>query len=340
MWSASRPSAISRGLILFALPLCVALFCIAIGRYSLSMPQAWQALWRCVTQNGQGVEPQVVSVIMGLRLPRILLALCCGSSMALAGAALQTLFSNPMVSPDTLGVASGASLGAVLALMFDGGMMAVQISAFAFGLLALGLAVMVSRSSRHSSLVLFVLSGIMISALFQALVSLAKYVADVEEQLPAITYWLMGSLAGARFSSLSMAFPALFLSSSLLMVLRWRLNMLSLSDDEISSLGLNLKVLRFSVIVAATVLVGVTVALCGQVGWVGLLVPHAARMVFGNDHVKSLPGCASLGATFMVLIDTLARSVLSSEIPISILSSLIGAPFFILLLRRTGGAWR
>ena len=256
----------------------------------------------------------------------------------MAGTSFQSLFSNPLATPDTLGVATGASFGAVIALLLCNNSVVVQLSALGFGLLSLAITCLVSKMNGRSSIIMVVLSGMVVSSIFQALVSLVKYTADTEEKLPAITYWLMGSMSRATTSALLIGAPFIIVGIIILFALRWRLNILSLNEDEAKSLGVNVKKLRVLVMIAATMVTASCVSMCGQVGWVGLLVPHAARMIYGSDNKKLIPAGIGMGATFMIVIDTIARAATSAEIPVSILTALIGAPFFVLLLRKTGGA--
>ena len=271
-------------------------------------------------------------------MPRLILSLFVGAGLAVAGISFQSLFSNPLATPDTLGVATGASFGAVLALLLCDNIIVVQVMALVFGLLSLFIPCMVSKMNGKSSIIMVVLSGMVVSSIFQALVSLAKYTADTEEKLPAITYWLMGSMSRATAQSLLIGVPFIVVGIAILFALRWRLNILSLQEDEAKSLGINVKRLRLLVMVASTMVTASCVSMCGQVGWVGLLVPHAARMIYGSDNKKIIPAGICMGATFMIIIDTIARAATAAEIPVSILTALIGAPFFVLLLRKTGGA--
>ncbi len=326
-------------LLLTTAPILVALFCIGIGRFSLTFTESLNVLLRALFFDGAGVDGQSYSVVVNIRLPRILLAMLCGGGLAVAGAGLQAMFSNPMVAPDTLGVSSGAGFGAALALLFDAGLFAVQVSATVFGLAAMGIAVFIGRSRGKSPLIMMVLSGLVIAAMFQAFVSLIKYVADTEEQLPAITYWLMGSLTNAGYKSLRIGAPAILLGCLTLFLLRWKINVLSLGEDESRSLGVNPVKFRGLVVLASAAITAACVSMCGQVGWIGLLIPHTSRMLFGSDNNRVIPASISLGAVFMLLIDTVARSATAAEIPVSILSSTLGAPFFILLLKKTGGSW-
>ncbi len=282
------------------------------------------------------VEAQI---IIGIRLPRILLGLLCGCALATAGAGLQALLSNPLVSPDTLGIASGASFGAALALLLDQRLLIVQLSALAFGLAALYLTYQAGKMKRQHSMVMLVLAGVMVSALFQAMVSLIKYTADSEEKLPTITYWLLGSLNNATWKGLAVGAPIIFAGTLILILARWKCNVLTLSEDEAKSMGINLRKIRLLIIVASAAIIASSVSMCGQIGWVGLVVPHICRMLFGSDNRRVIPASASIGAVFMLLLDTVARSATQSEIPLSILTAIVGAPFFIILLKRTGGGW-
>jgi len=219
-------------------------------------------------------------------------------------------------------------------MLMHGGLVATQFVALLFGLLGCAITYAIGRHQGRSSVVMIVLAGMVIGALFQAFVSLVKYVADPQDQLPAITYWLMGSLAGASLHTLSLGLPFI-----VILALRWRLNILSLSEDEARSMGVNISALRLVVIVASSMITASCVSMCGSVGWIGLLVPHAARMLVGSDNRSVVPVSISLGATFLLVIDTLARAASAAEVPISILTAVIGAPFFVILLKRTGGSW-
>ena len=321
--------------LLALLPVAAAVLCLGIGRYHVGVGETLEILLSAL--KGQSAASTAHSVICKVRLPRILLSLFVGAGLSVAGASFQSLFSNPLATPDT-GVATGASFGAVLALLFSQNLLAVQTSAMVMGLAALLATTLISRVRGRSTVVMVVLAGMVVSALFQAMVSLIKYVADPEEVLPAITYWLMGSMSRASFHGIAMGVPLIVGGMAVLFLLRWRLNILSLQEDEAKSLGIDLRKLRLTVMAAATLITASCVSLCGNVGWVGLLIPHAARMVCGSDNKRIVPISMALGSAFMILIDTAARSVTAAEIPVSILTAIIGAPFFILLLRRTRGA--
>ena len=260
-----------------------------------------------------------------------------GAGLSVSGCVFQSLFANPLATPDTLGVASGASFGAALALLLGFRLIGVQLTAFFFGMVAVSLTCLSGKGSARTTMIL---SGIMMGSLFSALVSLVKFTADTESQLPAITYWLMGSLSAAGFGALKLGAPAIAVSCGVLLLLRWKLNLLPLPDEEARTFGTNIPRLRAVCIVCCAAMTAPCVAMCGQVGWVGLVVPHACRMLFGSDNRRVIPASASIGAAFMLLLDTVARSASESEVPISILTAVIGAPIFIALLKKTGGSWR
>ncbi len=324
--------------ILIVLPLLVALTCVGIGRYYLTIGESLEVLFRGLVLGKEHVSAQSYSVVINMRLPRILLALLCGSGLAVAGAGLQALFANPLVSPDTLGVASGASFGAALALLLNGDIVIVQLSALTFGIIAVILTYNIGRINGKGTTIMLVLSGMMVSALFQALVSLIKYVADTENQLPAITYWLMGSLSSATYQNVAIGAVPIVVGCFILFGLRWKMNILSLTEDEAKTLGVNVQKMRGIVIFATTMITASCVSMCGQIGWVGLLIPHMCRMLFGSNNKNVIPATISFGAVFMLVMDTVARAATTSEIPISILTAIIGAPCFMALLRKTGGS--
>lgn len=321
---------------LIIIPVITVIVVIAIGRMSISPIEAIKTILNHFGGNFD-ISKEAEKVIWTIRFPRILLALLVGAGLSVAGCSFQSLFSNPLATPDTLGVASGSSFGAALGLLIGLNLIGVQILALVCGIAAVILTWLSSGSGKRNNMNTIVLAGIMIGSLFTALVSLVKYVADTESQLPSITYWLMGSLNSANFDSLALGAPLIIIGIFVLFLLRWRLNILPLSEDEAKATGTNIRFLRVVTIICATAITASCVSMCGQVGWVGLLVPHICRMKFGNNHLSLLPASISIGAAFMVIVDTVARSVSAAEIPISILTAIIGAPFFIILMRRSGG---
>ena len=274
--------------LLLLMPFAVTVFCIGIGRYHITPLESLKILISPLT--GMETEAQEWAVVFNVRLPRILLALAVGMGLSVSGAAFQALFSNPLATPDTLGVATGASFGAVLALLFTRNILIVQISALVMGLLALAGTCVISRLNGKGSILMVVLGGMVVSSLFQALVSLVKYVADPEEDLPAITYWLMGSMSRATYQGLLVGVPLILLGTAILFLLRWRLNILSLSEDESKALGIDVKRLRLLVMAAATLVTAACVSLCGQVGWVGLLTSPRSQDVIWKRQQEGASG--------------------------------------------------
>lgn len=316
---------------LFILPVITGFVCLCIGRVPIQPAQILGTF-----AGSPQIDVMARMTIWNLRLPRIVLAALAGAGLSCAGCAFQSLFANPLATPDTLGVASGASFGAALGLLLGMPLLGVQLTALVMGGLAVCMT-WLAGSGKNKGLSTVVLAGIMMGSLFNALVSLVKFLADEESQLPAITHWLMGGLNNAALETLLVGAPPILAGIALLYLLRWRMNLLPLSDDEARSSGVNMSILRGIVVVCATMITASCVSMCGQVGWVGLLVPHMCRMKFGSNHLSLLPASISFGATFLIIVDTVARSASAQEIPISILTAIIGAPFFIILMRKSGG---
>lgn len=322
-------------IVLIILPVVTAVLALGIGRYFISPVEVMEALAGRFTGNYE-ISEMAYKTVWNLRIPRILLALLVGAGLSTAGCAFQSLFANPLATPDTLGVASGASFGAALGILFGFDLLGMQLISFLMGALAVTLT-WLGGSGKGRGLSSVVLSGIMMGSLFNALVSLVKYVADAETQLPAIIYWLMGGLNNAGYKSLLFGAPPIIIGILVLYLIRWRMNLLPLSEDEARSSGINIYALRMVTIICATMVTASCVSMCGQVGWVGLLIPHMCRMKFGSNHLTLIPASISFGAVFMVIVDTVARTMSAAEIPVSILTAVIGAPFFIILMRRSGG---
>ncbi|WP_404801146.1 FecCD family ABC transporter permease [Acuticoccus sediminis] len=307
---------------------------LVIGPYPLSPGEALTLLVRrALALPTEGGAPE--TVLLSIRLPRVAAALLVGAALAAAGAAYQTLFRNPLVSPDILGVSAGAGLGAVLGIFLALPVAAIQLMGFAGGLAAVALVASVSAAIRSGDRTLvLVLSGVVIGALAGAATSLLKVLADPYDQLPAITFWLLGSLAGAKTSDVLPTLPVVALGLLPLFLLRWRINVLSMGDEDARALGIDAGRLRGAVIVCATLVTASVVAMAGIVGWVGLVVPHIARMLVGPGFGRLLPAAALLGAGYLLVVDTLARSIASVEVPLGILTAVVGAPFFLWLLAR------
>jgi iron complex transport system permease protein len=279
------------------------------------------------------------NVIYQIRLPRVIAAVLVGAGLSVAGAAYQGLFKNPLVSPDILGVASGAGFGAALAILLSWNMAMIQLSAFGFGILAVTITYLLSRFYRTTPTLILVLSGIIVAAFFTALISLTKYVADPYEKLPTITFWLMGSLSSVRYSDIVLIVPLFLVATIILFLIRWRINLLAVGDDEARALGIDTKRMSQVIILCSTLITASAVCIAGIIGWVGLVVPHLGRMLVGPDYIKLLPACLLLGACYMLIIDDLARMLTSAEIPLGILTAIIGAPFFAYLLSRRSVGW-
>lgn len=312
--------------------LFLALIALCLGQYTIALQDVIKVL---TLQKVDLVNAE--TVIFNIRIPRILVSLVVGSGLATAGASFQALFSNPLATPDTLGCANGASFGAALGILLGLNVLGIQISALIFGILAVVLVFVFTRYRHANQIMMIILGGMVVSSLFSALVSLIKYVADPNDVLPVITFWLMGSFSNSTIRSLYTGVPMIVLGMMILYLMRYRMNALSLKEEEASSLGINVRQNRMIVIVASSLITASVVSMCGVVGWVGLLIPHISRMLFGNNHTKVIPGCIVFGALFMLIIDTIARCMYQAEIPVSILTAIIGAPVFLLLLRKTGG---
>ncbi len=322
-------------LALAALIALLALVSLRLGAVSLG--------WREIVQALLGGAPSRAElVVWSIRLPRILAAILTGAALAVAGAGFQILFRNPLVSPDILGVSSGAALGAVLGIFLALPAAAIQGAGFAGGLAAVALVALMARALRGPAAdrgLSLVLTGIVISALAGALVSLLKLMADPYQQLPAITFWLLGSLASAGWRDLTLALPPILAGLGLILALRWRIELLALPEDEAQALGLATGPLRAAVILAATLMVAAVVALAGIIGWVGLVVPHMARGLAGASAPRMLPVAALAGAAFMLAVDTACRTIAPVEVPLGVLTAIIGAPLFLWLLARRGAGW-
>jgi len=327
-------------LLLILIPL--ALFSISLfwGRYTISPWEVLQILGSRLFGVEHGLPDTLETIIINVRLPRAILAMLVGSGLAISGASFQGIFSNPLVSPDILGVTAAAGFGAAVAILMGGNATAIQISAFAFGIIGVGLAYLISRVYKTSPTLMLVLAGVIVAALFGALTSATKFVADPESKLPAITFWLMGSLASASWKDVLRIIAPVVLGCGGLLLLRWRLNLLAMGDVEARSLGVRTELLKGVIIVCTTLVSAASVCVAGVIGWIGLIIPHVARMLVGPDHKVLLPASMAIGAGYLLLIDDIARTVTAAEIPLGILTAVVGAPFFAYLLRKTKGGWK
>lgn len=313
--------------------LLVAVVAMAVGRYPVPVPDVVEVLVGQVTGHAYPGPVAAHDVVALVRLPRVLLGVLVGGGLAVGGVALQATFRNPLVSPQVIGVSSGASFGGALALVLGLGTGYLLASAFTFGLAALGVVFLVTAGRGGAPMLMVVLGGIVTGSFFTALVSLLTYLADPYSTLPAIVFWLLGSLATATFGKVLVAAVPVLAGTGLLFALRWRVNVLSLGDDDAAAVGVRPGRLRWTVLVAVALIVAGAVSVSGVIGWVGLVIPHLARMWVGPDHRVLLPVSFLVGAAFLVGVDTLARTLTAGEIPVGVLTALVGAPAFFLLLR-------
>lgn len=331
--AARRSHAIIAGLAVFMV--LVTSVSLMLGRFPIAPDQALGMILSTFLPIEQTWTAQQESLFFNVRLPRILLALMIGACLSVAGAAFQGTFQNPLVSPDILGASQGAAFGAALAILTVGGAVATSTFAFVFAMITVFCVLLISNHAKGNRVLVVVLAGVMVSSLFQSGVSFCKLVADPADDLPAITYWLMGSLSGVTdLSEVGRAAIPMAIGMAVLFALRWRINILTMGDDEASTMGINAKQTRYIVLLAATLVTAASVSVSGIIGFVGLVVPHLTRMIVGSDYRKLIPASALLGASFLLIVDNVSRLATTSEIPIGILTAFIGAPFFLYLITR------
>jgi len=327
------------GLILI-LPVALLIISLTLGRYDINAFNVLRVLLSPIFPEAAAGIPEIArQLILQIRVPRILAALLIGASFGATGTAFQAIFKNPLVDSNILGVTSGAGFGAAVAILLMRSAWQVQLSAFVFGLLAVSLSFFGSRLYKATPLLVLTLMGILVGSLFNSLTSLLKYVADPLDSLPAITFWLLGSLTSITWQNIPALFVITMAGLVFLWLIRWRLNILSLGDDEAKSLGIDPIRMKLIIIMFATLMTAVAVSVSGVIGWVGLVIPHAGRLIVGPDHKRLLPVSVGLGAAFMILIDNIARTLLPGEIPLGVLTGLIGVPLLIVLLRQKRTGW-
>lgn len=309
----------------------------AVGRYPVPPGDILTLVAARVLNIPHDLPPVLETVVFNVRLPRIIAAMMIGTGLAVAGAAYQGLFRNPLVSPDVLGASAGAALGAALAIFMSLDPLGIQLVAFLFGLLGVTMTYAISTRMRSDPILSLILCGILMGAVFSALISLIKFAADPLDKLPAITFWLMGSLSDINMKDIAITIFPILGGSSVLMLLRWRLNVLTFGEEEAQTMGLNVTLLRSIVIVCATVITSAAVSISGLIGWVGLVIPHLARMLVGPDYRYLMPTAMLMGAAFLLMVDDLARLATTVEIPIGILTALLGVPFFLYFFSRRRG---
>lgn len=307
-----------------------------IGRYPVSMKEIGGIVLSKVFPIEPFWQPRIENVLFQIRLPRILLACMVGCCLSAAGASYQGIFQNPMASPDILGASAGASFGAALGILLNAGNHMITAFAFIFSLLTVGLVWLISQKAKGKRVLSLILSGIMVSSLFSAGTSFIKLVADPTNQLPAITYWLMGSLSGIHPSDVSFAAVPMLIGLIPLLLLRFRVNLLTLGDAQAHTMGVPVLLVRFIVIFSSTLVTASAVAVSGTIGWIGLVIPHFSRRLVGNNYQFLMPASMLVGALFLLLVDNVSRNLLATEIPLGILTAFIGAPFFLYLIIKGG----
>ena len=322
------------GSLLMGLALALAglfLVTLSLGRYSMNPVDVLRVLAERITARTP-VDTAMHVVLFVIRIPRIIAAMLVGAALSLSGAVYQGVFKNPLVSPDLLGVSSGASVGAAIAILLGGGMMTIQFSAFVAGMIAVGISATIKNLLRTDSNIALVLAGIITGGFMSSLLGVLKFVADPTTQLSDIVFWQMGSVAVVNRSQIAATLPIFIICGVLLLALSWRINILSFGEEEAKTLGMNIAVYRGAIVTCASLITASAVSISGTIGWVGLVIPHLGRLLAGPDNTKLLPTTMLLGALFMLTIDTLSRAATSVEIPLSILTGLVGAPFYAWLL--------
>ena len=318
------------GVLLIILPIIISVLCLGMGRLNIPISDIIKYF------KGLEIPANYKLTIENIRIPRIISTMVVGASLPLAGLIFQSYFSNPLATPDTLGVASGSCFGAALGILFSFNIFGIETMAFVFGIITVVLTG-ITGMKRSESKQTIILAGIIVGSLFQSLISFVKFIADTDTQLPSITFFLMGSFQSVGRQTLLVSVPIVVICIAVIFLLRWRINLLTIDDDVVKTMGVNITMLRIIVIIAATIITAISISMAGQVGWVGLIIPHFCRMLVGENHTRLVPFTISIGICFMVIIDTISRSMFAAEIPISVLTSIIGAPFFIYMLRSRGG---
>ena len=323
-------------IIMFLILTAVFVMSFGIGKYSINPINVVKVLLSKFIPLKKTWDDNTYTVIYQIRMPRILAALLIGSALSVAGCVYQGLFKNNMVSPEVLGASNGAGFGAALGIFFSIGYAKTTFLSFIVGLFAVSLAYFISEKSRADKTFSMILAGIMVGSLFSAMISYLKLIADTDNTLPEITYWLMGSLASIKMSDTVFVSIPIILSMIPLMLIRWRINILTMGEEEAATLGINVKVLKVIIIVTATLMISASVSVSGIIGWVGLVIPHFARMIVGYDYRYLLISSALLGSAFLIFVDNFARNISTSEVPLGILTSFIGAPLFLYLIYKSG----
>jgi iron complex transport system permease protein len=326
-------------ILLISLLVAVALVSLAAGRMNLPPSTVAKILISQVVPVHATWPATLESVVIDVRLPRVLAGILIGAGLSISGAAFQGLFRNPLVSPHILGVSAGAGFGAALAILFFGNIFMVQMLSFLFGLLSVLMTYALSRTYRNTPVLMLVLAGIIIGSLFSAATSLLKYIADPINQMPSIVFWLLGSLNNVSNRDIVVVGPIILIGTAILFMIRWRINLLTMGEEDARALGIHTGQIRVIIILCATFISAAAVCVSGIIGWIGLVIPHISRLLVGSDNKYLLPVSALIGAIYLVLVDTLARTLMETEIPIGILTAMVGAPVFAYLLRKNRPNW-
>lgn len=323
--------------VLLLTPIILFLISVSLGRYKIGLIEFFQVMKIKILKLNKSYPKVVDTVIFNVRIPRILAAMMVGASLSVSGAVYQGMFKNPMVSPSILGTSAGAGFGAALGILLSYGRLGTQVSSFIFGLLAVFITYTISKliSKDNGFMFVLILSGMLVGTVFQSFISITKYLADPNKKLPAITFWLMGSLAGINKKDVLFIVLPFILGIIPLFLIAWKINVLSFGEEEAKALGINVRLVRGIVIFSSTLLTAASISISGMIGWVGLIVPHMARLIVGPDFKYLIPASALIGSSYLLLVDNIARTISPIEIPLGILTSLVGAPFFIYLLFKT-----
>lgn len=329
---------ISKSLFFIFLPFIIILISLCVGAYHVSIMDIFKIFMLKFTHSNYGIEEIATSIILDTRLPRIIGAVIAGAGLAVSGAVFQCIFKNPLADPYTLGVSNGAGFGAAIAIIMSVPALSVQMISMAFGIFAVVLTFLLSIKNNKSTATL-ILSGMLVSALFSSLVSLIKFVADPFEKLPQIIYWLMGTMVGINYSKIISILPAYMIAMLIVFLYRWRINVLSMGDVQAKSFGIDVKKDRMVVIIASTLITSLVVSISGIIGWVGIVIPHLARILVGPDFRKLMPVSISLGISYLLIIDDICRSLTSMEIPIGVVTGIIGIPVFVYFIYTRKVSW-
>ncbi|MBQ3610701.1 MAG: iron ABC transporter permease [Firmicutes bacterium] len=329
-----RPKACTINIVLFVMLIILILVCMCVGKYSLTPAECINIIFGKIAGVEGSWDAMDAKLLMGVRLPRVMATVIVGAALALSGAVYQGIFKNPLVSPDFLGVSSGACIGAAVAILLSLSSALIQVCAFIGGIAAVTLTVMIPKAMKSNSNIMLVLAGIIVSGAMSSILGFIKYIADPETQLAAITYWQLGSFAYVDTPALLSILPLSIIAAVVLIAMAWWINILSMGEQEAQSLGANVGVLRGICIICATILTAGAVCISGTIGWVGLVIPHFGRMLVGSDNRSLLPAACLIGGIFLLLVDTVTRIIGPAEMPISILTGIIGAPFYAWLLYR------